>query len=305
MSQQIFEFFYNEAEPMRLDIFLAKKLNTLTRAYIKKLNDEGKISVNNLTVKAGYPLKYGDKIAIEVPPNEPIDALPEEIELDIIYEDSDLLVINKPQGIVVHPCNTTKCGTLVNALLYHIKDLSGINGKLRPGIIHRLDKNTSGLIIVAKNDFSHKFLANQLKDKTLNREYLALVKNVIKEPFEVSGYLQRNAKNRKLMSLSSDIKGKYSKTRFEIEKKYADYTLLRCILYTGRTHQIRAHLRNKNIFIVGDKEYGIIDKKFDLNGQLLHAEKITFIHPTTKKVMTFNAPLPDYFVDVLKKVAKQ
>lgn len=302
---QIYEFLYNENEPIRLDIFLAKKFDTLTRAYIKKLNDENKITVNNFVVKAGYSLKCGDKIVIEVPPNEPIDALPEDIQLDIIYEDNDLLVINKPQGIVVHPCNTTKCGTLVNALLYHIKDLSGINGKLRPGIIHRLDKNTSGLLIVAKNDFAHKFLSSQLKDKTLNREYLALVKNVVKESFEVSGYLQRNAKNRKLMSLTSDEKGKYSKTRFEIEKNYTDYTLLRCVLYTGRTHQIRAHLRSKNIFIVGDKEYGIIDKKFDLNGQLLHAEKITFIHPTTKKVMTFNAPLPDYFVDVLKKVAKQ
>lgn len=303
MSQN-YEFVYSEIEPTRLDVFLTKKLQTLTRAYIKKLNDDNKITVNNLVEKAGYTLKCGDKIYVEVPPNEPIDALPEKIELDIIYEDSDLLVINKPQGIVVHPCNTTKCGTLVNALLYHIKDLSGINGKLRPGIIHRLDKNTSGLMIVAKNDFSHKFLASQLKDKTLNREYLALVKNVLKAPFEVSGYLQRNAKNRKLMSLSSDEKGKYSKTHFEIEKNYAEYTLLRCILYTGRTHQIRAHLRSKNIMIVGDKEYGIIDKRFNLNGQLLHADKITFVHPTTKKVMTFNAPLPNYFVDVLKKLAK-
>lgn len=302
MSDQNFEFLYEENKPMRLDVFLAEKLTELTRAYIKKLNEDQKITVNGLNVKAGYTLKNGDKIEVEVPQNEPIDALPEEIPLDIVYEDKDLLVINKPQGIVVHPCNTTKSGTVVNALLYHIKDLSGINGKLRPGIVHRLDKNTSGLMIVAKNDFAHKFLANQLKDKTLNREYLALVKNTIKEPFEISGYIQRNTKNRKIMALTSSEKGKFSKTNFEIEKKYKNYTLLRCILSTGRTHQIRAHLHSKNIFIVGDKEYGVEEKKFNLKGQLLHADKITFVHPTTKKTMTFTAPLPDYFVDVLKKL---
>lgn len=287
---------------IRLDVFLAEN-TTFSRSYIKTLNEQGHISVNGKQVKAGYILKLNDVVEYDVIEPEKISAEAENIPLNIIYEDDDLLVINKQVGLVVHPCNTTKSHTLVNALMYHIKNLSTINGVLRPGIVHRLDKDTGGLMIVAKNDNAHKILSAQLKDKTLNREYKALIKGRIKQDFVVEGYLGRNPKNREQMALVGEQSGKYSKTIFTVDKVFDHYTLLNCKLTTGRTHQIRAHLKSINHPIVGDVLYGGQDKTIKTNGQLLFAYKISFVHPTSSQNMTFEVPLPDYFEKVLKQIS--
>lgn len=283
---------------VRLDVFLVEKTG-LSRNYIKTLNDENHISVNGKSVKAGYNLKQGDEVEIEEKPIEQISAKAEDIPLNIVYEDDDLLVVNKQVGLVVHPCATTKSHTLVNALLYHIKNLSTINGVLRPGIVHRLDKDTGGLMLVAKTDFAHKILSNQLKDKTLNREYKALIKGRIKEDFVVEGYLGRNPKNREQMALVDEKNGKYSKTIFTVDKVFDHYTLLNCKLTTGRTHQIRAHLKLINHPIVGDKLYGGLDPNIKTNGQLLFAYKIQFIHPRTHELKEFQVPLEENFQKII------
>lgn len=293
--------FICEVNNVRLDVFLSEN-TTFSRSYIKTLNDEGLILVNGKTEKAGYKLKIGDKISLTEKEIQEISTEAEDIPLDIVYEDKDLCVINKQVGLVVHPCNTTKSHTLVNALMFHIKDLSTINGTTRPGIVHRIDKDTSGLLIVAKNDNAHKKLSEQLKDKTLNREYKALIKGRIKENFVVEGYLGRNPKNREQMAMVGEQNGKYSKTIFEIDKVYDHYTLLNCKLTTGRTHQIRAHLKSINHPIVGDKLYGGEDKSIKTPGQLLFAYKISFVHPATGKVMTFEVDYPDYFAKILQNL---
>ena len=286
---------------VRLDVFLTNS-TSFSRSFIKILNDENRIFVNGKNEKAGFKLKPGDIVTVEEKEVEEISAEPENIPLNIVYEDEDLLVINKQVGLVVHPCNTTKKHTLVNALMFHIKNLSSINGVLRPGIVHRLDKDTGGLIIVAKNDLAHKNLSEQLKDKTLNREYKALIKGRIKEDFIVEGYLGRNPKNREQRAIVSELNGKYSKTIFTVDKVFDHYTLLNCKLTTGRTHQIRAHLKHINHPIVGDALYGGSEKTIKTQGQLLFAYKIQFVHPKTQKLMEFEVDLPDYFLEILNKL---
>lgn len=285
----------------RLDLYLSQEFEDKSRSYIQKLVDEGNITVNGKNKKSNYKLKINDKITINLPQLEELVIQPENIELDILYEDSDLIVINKHQGMVVHPAPGNYTGTLVNALVYHCKDLSGINGVARPGIVHRIDKDTSGILVIAKNDNAHKKLAEQLKEHSMKREYVALVEGIIKEESGmVDKPLGRHPKERIKMAIVSG--GKRAVTHYEVVERFERNTLVKCILETGRTHQIRVHMSYIGHPLVGDPVYGYKKQKFSLNGQMLHAKKLGFIHPTTEKYMEFESEIPDYFIDVLKKL---
>ena len=283
----------------RLDVFLSEVLIDLTRSYIKNMIERGLVLVNKKIEKAGYKLRQKDLIEVNINPPEKLEAKAEEVDFEIVYEDEDLLVINKPQGLVVHPCASTKSGTLVNGLLARVKDLSGINGVLRPGIIHRLDKNTSGLMLVAKNDYSHKILSEEIKNKDCHRVYLALVHGHFKNrEGKVETFIERNKHNRLKMAVSD--KGKWAVTLYKVIEEYDKYSLVEFDLKTGRTHQIRVHCSYLGHSIVGDDVYGKAEKL--LNGQLLHSHKITFEHPRTKQIMTFSAKLPTYFEEYISKI---
>lgn len=283
----------------RLDIALSKELE-LTRSRVKKLIDGGGVLVNNTIVKSGYIICKNDIVCVEMPEETVCNAIPQDIPINIVYEDDYIAVINKEQGMVTHPSETTKDGTLVNALMFRMDKLSTINGVIRPGIVHRLDKDTSGLLVIAKNDIAHLSLQEQIATKEANRLYIALVDGNIKEN---NGYIEqtigRSKKDRKLMAV--DPNGRYAKTFFSVLCRYGCYTLTEYKLFTGRTHQIRVHSKYLNHPIVGDTAYGG-SNKFNLNGQLLHAYKLTIRHPNTNEVMEFVAPLPPHFEKTLTKI---
>lgn len=284
----------------RIDVFLSEATG-FTRSRIKKLCDDGNVVVNGEIVKANKTVKINDYINVTVPDNVELDLTPENIALDVVYQDEDVAVINKPQGMTVHAGNGTKGSTLVNALLYHLDSLSGINGVIRPGIVHRIDKNTSGLLVVAKNDNAHLKLAEQLQDKTCKRIYLALLEGTVKEDKgTIRTFIGRDNKDRTKMAVTTS--GREAITDYKVIKRYQNYTLCEFSLRTGRTHQIRVHAKYIGHPVVGDPEYGYKNGKFKLNGQLLHAKELTFVHPRTGEKMTFTAPLPDYFVEVLNKL---
>lgn len=288
----------NNESGLRLDKALVLLLDK-SRTFLLSLIDEGRVLVNGKEAKASLKVKEDDLIEIDIPETKTLEVKAEDIPLDIIYEDKDIIIVNKPQGLVVHPSLGHDSGTLVNAILSHSTDLSGINGVIRPGIVHRIDKDTSGLICIAKNDEAHHFLSEQLKDHTMKREYIALCKGVIKENSgEINLPIGRDKTNRQKMAVTRD-NSKEAITYFYVLKRFSNHTLVRCALKTGRTHQIRVHLSYIGYPIEGDTIYSKRANKVYHNGQLLHAYKLTLIHPTTKKEMTFEAPLPDYFKEII------
>lgn len=287
----------------RLDVFLSRNFNTMSRSHVQNIIDTGNVDVNGKAVKSSYKLKAYDVIDITIPKPKELDIKPENIELDIMYEDSDVIVVNKPQGMVVHPASGVYNGTLVNALLYHCKDLSGINGVTRPGIVHRIDKDTSGILVVAKNDIAHVKLSEQLKNHSMNRIYEALVEGVIKDDNgTIDKPLGRHPVERIKISIVKN--GKRAVTHYKVLQRFHGYTYIECKLETGRTHQIRVHMASIGHPLVGDPVYGYKKQKFSTKGQLLHAKKLGFIHPTTGKYMEFEAPMPEEFACILDKVGK-
>ncbi|MDM8313512.1 RluA family pseudouridine synthase [Clostridium cadaveris] len=285
----------------RIDKYLSSLLDGKSRSYIQRVIDDGKVNVNGKIVKSNYKLKIKDIINLEIPEPTELEIIPENIPLDILYEDKDVIVVNKSQGMVVHPAPGSYNGTMVNALLYHCKDLSGINGVIRPGIVHRIDKDTSGILVVAKNDNSHNILAEQLKDHSMTREYYALVEGIIKEDEgTINEPLARHPKERIKISVVKG--GREAITHFKVIERFKEYTLVKCILETGRTHQIRVHMAYIGHPLVGDPVYGYKKQKFKLQGQMLHAKVLGFIHPSTKEYMQFESPLPDYFTEIINKL---
>jgi len=292
-----------ENEGIRIDKFLSEVNDEFSRTYIQKLVKENNILVNGKPAKVSYKLNIGDNILLNIPETITPDILPQDIPLDIIYEDKDIIVINKPKGMVVHPAPGHYTGTLVNALMFHCKDeLSGINGVQRPGIVHRIDMNTTGVLIVCKNDFSHNFVAEQLKKHTITRKYEAIVFGALKEDSGViNSPIGRNPKERKKMAINIKT-GREAITNYKIINKFNSYTHVECQLETGRTHQIRVHMASINHAILGDDVYGPPRQPFKLVGQALHAKTLGLIHPTTKEYVEFTSPLPEYFEELLKKL---
>lgn len=295
-----------DEENTRLDVFVSTKFQDKSRSYIQGIIEEGGVQVNSKCKKSNYKLKINDEVCINIPENKELDVAAENIELDILYEDSDVIVIDKPQGMVVHPAPGNYTGTLVNALLYHCKDLSGINGVNRPGIVHRIDKDTSGVLVVAKNDRAHKFLAEQLKEHTMTRVYLAMVEGVVKvDEGTVDAPLGRHPVERVKISVVKD--GRNAVTHYKVIERFKNNTLIQCRLETGRTHQIRVHMAHIGHPLVGDAVYGYKKQRFNLKGQMLHAKKLGFIHPSNGEYMEFESTLPTYFsriIDILKNELK-
>ena len=297
------EYFTIEGElaQSRLDKALSQNMPDMSRSYLQQLIKDGAVLVNEKVEKSNYKCRLGDKVRITVPKPTLLEVVPEEMDLDIVYEDGYVIVVNKPAGMVVHPATGTPCHTLVNGLMHQVKDLSGINGILRPGIVHRIDKDTSGLLMVAKNDMAHESLVNQLVAKTVSRRYIALVHGEIPhEKGKVDAPVGRDPKDRKKMAVVEG--GKHAITHFEVLARYQGYTLVECRLETGRTHQIRVHMRYIGFPLAGDPQYGPKKTLGTPYGQYLHASVLGFTHPKTGEDMEFKAPLPDYFEEVLKSL---
>lgn len=285
----------------RIDKYLSEAFQDKSRSFIQGLIEKDGIKVNNKIPKSNYKLKSLDEIEVILPEPEMLKVDAEEIPLDILYEDEDVIVVNKKQGMVVHPAPGNYNGTLVNALLYHCKDLSSINGVIRPGIVHRIDKDTSGVLVVAKNDESHNKLSEQLKDHSMKREYYALVEGRLKsEKGTIDKPLARNKKDRLKISVVEG--GRRAVTHYEVLERYNGCTLIKCVLETGRTHQIRVHMASIGFPLIGDPLYGFKKQKFKLNGQMLHAKTLGFIHPTKNKYVEFTTDLPEYFNVILSKL---
>lgn len=306
--------FVSAVSGVRLDIFLSA-VTGFTRSRIKLLTEDGRVffypaknkggeyeyGLAPSGFKAGTYLKAGDKVVVEVPEDRPLDLSPEDIDIEIVYEDEHLAVINKPQGLTVHPAGGSESGTLVNALLFRLTSLSSINGAVRPGIVHRLDKMTSGLLVIAKTDAAHVSLSRQIAEKTAVRVYHALLEGIVKED---SGMIDkpvgRDTKDRKRMAVTAE--GRAAVTHYRVLKRFDNYTYAEFKLETGRTHQIRVHAKAIGHPVVGDAVYGYKNQKFRLSGQLLHAKELSFVHPATGMPMTFKSDLPAYFVETLKKL---
>ncbi len=289
----------------RIDVVVSS-VSELTRSAVKRLADEGRVSLNGKPAKASSEVKCGDHVRVDVPDPVPTRAVPEDIPIDIVYEDDDIAVVNKPQGMTVHAGAGNYEGTLVNALLFRLKNLSGVGGAYRPGIVHRIDKDTSGLLVVAKNDFAHLSLSEQIAKRNAKREYVALLEGVLKEESgRIATDIGRDPKNRLKMAVLPAGEGKEAVTEWSVMERFRENTLAAFRLRTGRTHQIRVHAKYIGHPVVGDKVYGYQKQRFSLDGQLLHAYRLTLTHPRTGEVMTFTAPLPDYFEHILEILRRE
>ncbi|WP_160688853.1 RluA family pseudouridine synthase [Clostridium sp. C2-6-12] len=288
----------------RIDKYLAEVFIDKSRSFIQGLIEKECVKVNGKIPKSNYKLKVSDEVEVEIKEPEVLMVDAEDIPLDILYEDKDVIVVNKVQGMVVHPAPGNYNGTLVNALLFHCKDLSSINGVIRPGIVHRIDKDTSGVLVIAKNDEAHNKLSEQLKDHSMKREYYALVEGRLKnEKGTIDKPLARSKKDRLKIGIVQD--GKRAVTHYEVIERYNGYTLIKCMLETGRTHQIRVHMASIGFPLVGDPLYGFKKQRFKLNGQMLHAKTLGFIHPTQNTYVEFTTELPDYFKIIIDKLRNE
>ena len=290
----------------RLDVFLAGAMAEMTRSHVQKLIEEGRVTVNGAAAKGNRKLKAGDSIVCDVPDPKPAEIEAEDIPLDILYEDDDVILVNKPKGMVVHPAAGHESGTLVNALMHHCGErLSGINGILRPGIVHRIDRDTTGVLVICKNDAAHVSLAEQLKEHSITRKYRAIVSGVLKEDQgTVDSPIARDPRDRKKMKCGMPG-GRRAVTHYRVLQRFRRCTYIECQLETGRTHQIRVHMASIGHPVLGDQVYGPAKDPYHLEGQTLHAMVLGFVHPRTGEYMEFTAPLPDYFLGLLETFTKQ
>ena len=304
MSEDFFCTATAEDAGSRIDVFLSRQMSGISRSHVQRLIDEDCLLVGGRKVKASYRLKAGDEVEFELPEVKELEVKAENIDLPILYQDEYLAVVNKPVGMVVHPAPGNESGTMVNALLYHLSDLSSVNGVIRPGIVHRIDKDTSGLLVVAKNDAAHRYLSAQLADHSMTREYLALCEGIIKEEEgTIDAPLGRDPKNRLRMGIVRD--GRRAVTHYYVQKRFRDTTLVRVRIETGRTHQIRVHMASIHHPVACDPVYGFKKQRLHHTGQLLHARLLGFKHPEDGRYLEFSSPVPPEFLQILKKLSNE